>query len=277
MPFSNSRFELPERGIAVMGVLNVTPDSFSDGGAYSNLDSALKRAREMANEGADIIDVGGESVRPGADPISADEELSRVLPIVERLVDLGLAVSIDTYKAVVAKEALELGACIVNDVGACSDPKMPAVVAESDCMYCAMHKQGEYKTMQANPTYDDLMGETLEDLMGIVDRVGIDHSRIWIDPGLGFGKTTEHNLTIVKHIRRYVTTGFPVLIGVSRKRSIGQILGTHDRPLPIEDRLSGSLSVQIYCQMQGVRIIRTHDVRETVRAARVLDAILSSD
>lgn len=259
-----------------MGVLNLTPDSFSDGGAYTNPDRAIERAKEMAKEGAEIIDIGGESVRPGAEPISADEELSRVLPVIKRVVEQGLAVSIDTYKGSVAKEALKSGACIVNDVGGCTDPDMPAVLAESNCLYCAMHKQGDFRTMQVNPTYSDLIGETLEELMNIVERTKIDHSRIWIDPGLGFGKTTEHNLRIIKHVRRYVSTGFPVLIGISRKRSIGQILGSEERPLPLEDRLSGSLAVQVYTQINGARIIRTHDVRESVRAARIVQAIQDS-
>lgn len=267
---------MPEHGAVIMGVLNVTPDSFSDGGVYTDPEKAVHRAKEMAMEGADIIDIGGESTRPGADPISADEELSRVIPVLKKVVDLGLPVSIDTYKAQVAKEALSLGACIVNDVGGCTDPKMPEVLAESDCGYCAMHKLGDFKTMQINPTYSDLIGETLEELMKIVERTKIHHSRIWIDPGIGFGKTTDHNLRIIKHVRRYVSTGYPVLIGISRKRSIGQILGSEDRPLPLEDRLTGSLAVQVYAQLNGVRIIRTHDVRESVRAARMVQAITDS-
>jgi dihydropteroate synthase len=262
----------------IMGVLNVTPDSFSDGGRYADVDAALLRAQEMIREGADFIDVGGESTRPkstaygeGADPVSLDEELGRVIPVVEALVrETDVPVSVDTYKAAVAREALAAGAVIVNDIsGFHGDPAMPAVVAAAGASAVLMHMKGTPKTMQADPSYDDLLGEVTGYLHTSV-ATGQAHgiTQMFVDPGIGFGKRLHHNLMLLANLDRLRILGYPVLIGPSRKSFIGSILD-----LPVGERLEGSLAACVAAVLRGAHVIRVHDVRESKRAALVADAI----
>lgn len=266
-------FHLPTDRPAVMGVLNLTPDSFSDAGAYASVAEAVDAARRMMDEGADLIDVGGESTRPGAEPVSADEELRRVLLVVERLVTAGVPVSIDTMKAAVARAAIGSGVVAVNDVSALRDPGMLGILVESDVSVCLMHTQGTPQTMQFQPRYTDVVAEVraaLVDTATAAEAAGVNHDRIWIDPGIGFGKTDTHNLTLLANLNRLVETGYPVLLGVSRKGFLGRLLGgagTHAR-------LPGALAIQVLAQAEGVRIIRTHDVLETRRSVTAAKAIL---
>jgi dihydropteroate synthase len=257
----------------LMGILNVTPDSFSDGGAYPTVAAAIEAGRKMIDEGAQIIDVGGESTRPGSEPVPADEELRRTIPVVDGLVRVGIDVSIDTMKAAVAREALAAGASVVNDVTALRDPEMRKVCASACCGVCLMHMQGEPNTMQASPVYDDVVAEVRRFLVNAAARAegaGIDRERIWIDPGIGFGKTARHNLALLRNLSVLVETGYPVLIGVSRKSFLGKI-GTPDRPSrPVTDRLPETLAVQVLVQSAGARIIRAHDVQA---ARRVIDTV----
>lgn len=260
---------------AIMGVLNITPDSFSDGGDFLDLDLALQRARQMVDEGAAIIDVGGESSRPGAQVVSEEQELERVLPVVSGLVQLGIAVSVDTRKSKVASECLSAGAECINDITGFSDPEMVKVIAKSSATACIMHMQGEPGSMQNNPHYSDVCAEVFGFLgsraHALIDQ-GITSDRIWVDPGIGFGKTLDHNLKLLKNIGNLVQMGFPVLIGVSRKSYLGKIF---DEPDPLK-RLSGSLASQVLAQASGVKIIRTHDVLQTSRAIETVARILES-
>ncbi len=265
-------FDCSERTI-VMGVLNVTPDSFSDGGLYADLDGAVERAKEMAEEGADIVDIGGESTRPGSDPVPADEEVHRTIPVIERLAaDLPhLAVSIDTRKAQVAAAALTAGASIVNDISAGSDPAMFATIAGTGAGLALMHMQGDPKTMQQNPTYDDVVSEVKAYLRARVEAAvatGISRDRIAVDPGLGFGKSLEHNLALMRHIEEFLDLGRPVLVGPSRKSFIGRVLGTE-----VDERLEGTAGAVAWLVSRGAGIVRVHDVKEMVRVVRVVDAI----
>jgi len=257
----------------VMGVLNVTPDSFSDGGRFFDLDVAVKGAVRMAEDGADILDVGGESTRPGSDPVSADEEVERVVPVIERIAgETGLPVSIDTRKAQVAEAALDAGATIVNDVAAGRDPQMFEVVREAGAGMVLMHMKGEPKTMQEAPVYDDVVREVHDFLAERIEAAvaaGIDRSRLAVDPGLGFAKTTAHSLTVMKETAAFLNLGLPLLVGPSRKSFIGEVLGTE-----VGERLEGTLGAVCFMVARGAHIVRVHDVRETVRAVRVVDAIL---
>lgn len=274
MPFS-----LPTSRPAVMGILNVTPDSFSDGGVHFDREVAVNAGIRMSAEGADIIDVGGESTKPGSPGVSVDEELARVLPVVEALVKAHLTVSIDTRKPAVARKALEAGATILNDVSGLRDPEMVAVAAEASCTVCIMHMQGTPDTMQENPSYEDVVEEVREYLLRQADaaiQAGVAPSNIWIDPGIGFGKNLQHNIELLRNLDRFVDTDFPVLVGVSRKSFIGRILGAPDAPLPANERVEGTLALQVLAQAMGARILRAHDVLPTVRAARAADALLGS-
>lgn len=259
----------------LMGVLNVTPDSFSDGGQFFSSDGAIARGLQMVQEGADLIDVGGESTRPGALEVSADEELLRVIPVIEALSKAGVKVSIDTYKPLVAEAALKSGAQIVNDVTGLRDPEMADVCAKYDCTVCIMHMQGEPRTMQQNPTYGDVVSEVSEFLVDRAERAiesGIPREKIWLDPGIGFGKTLDHNLLLLKNLDQVVAKGFPVLIGVSRKSFIGKVTG-----VDIADaRMPGSLAAQVIAQSNGAQIIRTHDVKESKQAIDITHAILNA-
>ncbi|MDI6731560.1 MAG: dihydropteroate synthase [Candidatus Margulisbacteria bacterium] len=258
----------------IMGILNVTPDSFSDGGKYSDLNSAINHAEQMAAEGADIIDIGGESTRPGSERISAEEEIDRVVPVIEKLIHkISIPLSIDTTKAEVAAAALSAGAAMVNDIsGLRFDPKMPELVAQAKVPICLMHIQGTPQNMQVNPSYSDLMGEIigyLQEGLAIAKRAGILHEQIIIDPGIGFGKTVEQNLEIVKKLCELKVLGCPILVGPSRKSVIGKVLD-----LPVEDRLEGTLAMVALSAANGANIVRVHDVKAAKRTVKMVEAIV---
>jgi dihydropteroate synthase len=256
-----------------MGVLNVTPDSFSDGGAFLDHAAAITQARALIAAGADIIDIGGESTRPGADPVSVDEECARVVPVIEALVALGgPPVSVDTMKAPVAQAALAAGARIVNDVSAGGfDPEMLAVVAAAGAGYVAMHMQGEPRTMQDAPAYDDVVVEVGARLRSRVDaaiRAGIDRDAICADPGIGFGKTTAHNVELLQHLPRLrEIAGIPLLVGTSRKRFLGT-LARPSAPLDVTERAEATTASVVWCFAHGVAVVRVHDVAAAVAARR---------
>jgi len=271
-----SRWLPPDRP-AIMGILNVTPDSFSDGGHFLDVDRAAEHAEKMAADGADIIDVGGESTRPGAEPVAVDEELCRVIPVIERLAKLGLATSIDTSKALVAHAALQAGAVFVNDVSGASDPDMAELCSRHDFPLCIMHMQGDPKTMQVAPKYDNVTQDVLSWLIQRAEFLrgqGIPSKNIWIDPGFGFGKTTEHNLELVINIGKFASSGYKTLIGVSRKSFLGRVIGAESEPAAIEDRIEAGLIVQATCQRSGIRMIRTHDVAETGKQVKITVALM---
>ncbi len=256
----------------VMGVLNVSPDSFSDGGRFAELPAALAQAERLAGEGAAIIDVGGESTRPGAAPVDVDEELRRVIPVIEHLVErLALPVSVDTSKPEVMRAAIAAGASMINDVTALRAPGAVEAVAESDVAVCLMHMQGEPRTMQNEPHYTDVLVEVRDFLRGRVAcciEAGISVSRLVIDPGFGFGKTQEHNLELLRRLRELVADGHPVLAGLSRKSMIGKLTGRVDG-----ERLGGSLALATLAILSGARIVRAHDVAPTVDAIRIIAAM----
>jgi dihydropteroate synthase len=258
---------------SVMGVVNVTPDSFSDGGVNFRAEDAVAAARRMLAEGAAIVDVGGESTRPGSEGVSAEEELRRVMPVLEALQG-EVPVSIDTAKAEVARRAIQLGAELVNDVTALrGDPELAGVVAESGLYLCLMHMQGEPRTMQLNPTYDDVAGEvaaSLEERLRCAVDAGIPEERICVDPGFGFGKTMEQNFELLARLGEIVALGRPVLVGLSRKRSLGRILGD---PEATTGPLSASLAAAVEAYERGATIFRVHDVREHVEALTVAAAV----
>lgn len=258
----------------VIGILNVTPDSFFDGGLYSDAATAVDRGIEMASEGADIIDVGGESSRPGAEPAEAAEELERVMPVVEGLVGVGISVSIDTTKSQVAERALSAGAEMVNDISALgSDPEMAGVVARHGAAVVLMHMRGTPRTMQDDVTYTDMMAEIFAYLSARVDCAtarGIDREKIVIDPGIGFGKSPEANLEILRRLGELKSLGAAVLVGTSRKSFIGKTLG-----LEISERLSASLAAATAAVAGGAHMVRVHDVKESVRAVRMMDLVRS--
>jgi dihydropteroate synthase len=255
----------------VMGILNVTPDSFSDGGRFHEPAAALERARQLVEEGASIVDVGGESTRPGAKPVATDEELRRVLPVFERLAaSLPVPLSVDTRKPEVMRAALAAGASLVNDVSALAAPGALEAVAASDAAVCLMHMQGEPGSMQAAPRYDDVVAEVRAFLSGraaACARAGIGRERLVVDPGFGFGKTLEHNLALLAGLPELAADGLPVLAGLSRKRMIGALTGRTEG-----ERLAGSLAAAAVAAINGARIIRAHDVGATVDALAVLAA-----
>lgn len=256
----------------LMGILNVTPDSFSDGGLYNSPSDALDAVRRLVSEGADIIDVGGESTRPGAEPVPEAEELRRVLPVVEALVGCGARVSVDTMKPNVARQALKAGAEMVNDVTALRLPEMREVCAEAQCSVCLMHMQGEPKTMQLAPSYGDVVDEVKSFLFGAAERAvlaGVAANKIWLDPGIGFGKTHQHNLELFRNLEMLTQTGYPIMVGASRKAFLGRIGGQDGHILSVEDRLPGSLAVHILSLERGASMIRAHDVLATRRAMDV--------
>lgn len=262
--------------VHIMGVLNVTPDSFSDGGLYLDPARAVERARVMLAEGADIIDVGGESTRPGAGWVAVDEELRRVLPVVEAVASQASAVvSIDTTKAQVARAALQAGAVIVNDVSALRfDPEMTPTVCSSGAGVVLMHMLGTPRTMQQDPTYSDVVGEVGASLLEwaqAAERAGVAAEQIVLDPGIGFGKTREHNLSLIKGVSVLRRAGYPVLIGASRKSFIGTTLGA-----PVGQRLEGTAAAVACSVMGGAAIVRVHDVRQMAQVVRMVEAILSA-
>jgi len=280
LKIGDKKFDLDEKTL-VMGILNVTPDSFSDGGLYYSIDKAVEHAKEMQKNGADIIDIGGESSRPGSKPVSIEEELHRVIPVIEQLIgEISIPLSIDTYKSRVAEEAIKLGVGMVNDITALrGDRNMVSIVREYDTTLCIMHMKGTPTTMQRNPYYKDVMGEItsfLEERSRYGIEQGIPRDNIIVDPGIGFGKRTgdgiEDNCTIIRELSRLKKLGFPILVGASRKTFIGNICGD-DKPLTVDDRLEGSLAAACIAAMNGADIIRVHDVRETKRALKLVDCI----
>jgi len=260
-------------GCLLMGVLNVTPDSFSDGGKFFNPGKAIEHGLEMAAEGAAIIDVGGESTRPGSNPVSAAQQIRRVVPVIEALCEkTKVPVSIDTYKFEVAEAALEAGAAMINDITAVSDERMGELAAETQVPVVLMHMQGTPATMQIEPKYDDVVGEVLEFLLGRAkkaEKLGVSKEMIFIDPGIGFGKTTEHNLSLLRNIDKFVATGYRVLVGTSRKRFIGQITGK-EKPA---ERIFGTAATVAFCALAGVSILRVHDVAEMTDVVKVANAV----
>ena len=257
----------------MMGVMNITPDSFSDGGHFFDPDVAVKRALDMIDEGAAIIDIGGESSRPGSQPVSADEQIRRTVPVISALAEQSdCLISIDTMSAEVARAALDAGAHIINDISAFErDPQMAAVAAEYQAGAILMHMQGLPETMQDNPQYDSVAGEVCSYLKArakVATDAGLDSQCIALDPGIGFGKTQPHNIELLQSIPQLRALGFPVLIGASRKSLVGHLTGR-----PVDDRLAGSLGVAAHAIMQGAEILRVHDVKETCDMATVLDRL----
>ena len=256
----------------VMGILNVTPDSFSDGGLYLDHGAAVGRGIEMVDEGADIVDVGGESTRPGSDPVSPDEERDRVVPVIETLAaKVAVPISVDTRNPAVARAALEAGAVIVNDISGARDPAMFTVAREAGAGVVLMHMKGEPKSMQVAPHYDDVVVEVHEYLRERIEAAefaGIAPERLCIDPGIGFGKDLQQNLTLMYHLDALLDLGRPVLVGPSRKRFIGALLD-----LPEDERVEGTAGAVAWLVARGANIVRVHDVKEMVRVVRVVDAI----
>ncbi len=266
MKLQCGRFSFDLEKPLVMGVVNITPDSFSDGGRFLDREAAVSHARRLAGEGADIIDIGGESTRPGAAPVSEEDELDRILPVLGSLSDL--AVSVDTRRPRVMREALAAGASMINDVDALRAPGALEAVKQSDCAVCLMHKKGEPATMQRDPHYDDVVREVKDFLKQRVDAAlgaGIAAARITVDPGFGFGKTVEHNLELLARLSEL--SGFPIVAGMSRKSTIGKLTGRG-----VEGRLAGSLSVALLALQAGARILRVHDVKETRDVIAVWEA-----
>ena len=263
-------FALDKKAL-VMGILNVTPDSFSDGGHYQTLEFAVSRVEEMIAEGADIIDIGGESSRPGAPALPLEQELGRVMPAIYAMRDLGRALSVDTYKPEVMREAIIAGVDMINDINAFRAPGALEAVLGSDCALCVMHMQGTPQNMQKDPSYSDVVAEVIQFLherVAAMTALGIERERICIDPGFGFGKTVEHNFVLMRNIgKMQQELGLPVVAGVSRKSMIGAVTGK-----PVERRLAGNIGGALAAIAQGARIVRVHDVIETVDALKVWQA-----
>jgi dihydropteroate synthase len=260
-----------------MGIVNVTPDSFSDGGQFIDADRAVCHALSLVDDGADILDIGAESTRPGAEPVPEDEEIRRVLPVIERVAKrVSVPISVDTTKAEVARRAIEAGAVIVNDVsGLTGDPQMPSVCARAGAGVVCMHRQGTPQTMQIAPRYDDVVAEIAEYLSGRIkdlEQQGIAHERIIIDPGIGFGKTSAHNLAILRNVARFRTMGRPVLIGHSRKRFLSKLLGR-----TVDELVAGTIGVAVALALQGTDVLRVHDVRAVRDALAACREIMKSD
>lgn len=268
MKIGNKIFE-PSEKTYVMGILNVTPDSFSDGGSYTSIDKAMEQTEKMIQQGADIIDVGGESTRPGHVQIGDEEEIKRVVPVIREIKKkFDIPVSIDTYKSAVAKAALEVGADLLNDIwGFRYDEKMAELAAEYDVPVCLMHNRD-------NLDYDDFMEDVKKDLqisLDIAEKYGVKKENIMLDPGVGFGKTYEQNLMVMNHLEEIVDMGYPVLLGTSRKSVIGLTLD-----LPVDEREEGTLATSVLGAIKGCRFVRVHDVEKNVRALKMTDAILHS-
>jgi dihydropteroate synthase len=262
----------------IMGVVNVTPDSFSDGGRFLDADSAVEHGLRLTEEGAHILDIGGESTRPGADPVGEDEELQRVVPVIERLARSGQArLSIDTTKAGVARAALEAGASLVNDVSALRfDPGMAALVAETGVGCCLMHMLGEPRTMQEDPRYDDVVSNVkafLEERLAFAVAAGIDEARVWLDPGIGFGKTVEHNLELLRRLDEIVAIGRPVVVGTSRKSFLGKLAGGRSEG----ERLPGTIATNVLALERWASVFRVHDVAQNADALAVAAATVRTD
>ncbi|MFA5847221.1 MAG: dihydropteroate synthase [Thermodesulfovibrionales bacterium] len=273
LTWSNFSLDFSKRTY-IMGILNVTPDSFSEGGQYFDKSLAIKRAYEMVEEGADIIDIGGESTRPGSEPVPLEEELRRTIPVIEAIVkNIKVPISIDTYKADVAKRALDAGASMVNDIsGMRFDPEMPKVVSQYKVPVVIMHIKGNPKTMQKEPVYEALIPEIMDYLrmsIRLAVKFGIDEDKIVIDPGIGFGKTFDHNLEIIKNLHEFTLLEKPLLIGPSRKAFLGKILND----APASERLEGTAAAVAISILNGADIVRVHDVKEMKKVALVADAV----
>jgi dihydropteroate synthase len=265
------RFELTFERPLTMGIVNVTPDSFSDGSLYFDADAAIAHGRELIAEGADMLDIGGESTRPGAPPVPAGEELQRILPVVEALRITGVPISVDTSKPEVMRRALAAGADMINDVYGFRQPGALEAVADTDCGLCAMHMQGEPRTMQLAPHYQDLLQDIRQFLQARADAIkrrGIPLRRVALDPGFGFGKTPEQNYRLLRNLESLRVYGLPLLAGVSRKSMIGHITGR-----PASERIAGSVAGALAAVRYGAQIVRVHDVAQTVDALKVWDAV----
>lgn len=259
----------------VMGILNVTPDSFSDGGQFTNIDAAIAHAQQLIDDGADIIDIGGESTRPGATPVPLETELQRVIPVIQALAKCGVALSIDTYKPAVMQAAIKAGVHMVNDVFALQQPGAIEAVQDSAVGLCLMHMQGTPQTMQLQPQYQDVVQEVRQFLQQRVSQLsaaGIAKQRIAIDPGFGFGKKTQHNLTLLKQLAQIRFDDLPILAGLSRKSILGQLAGGDP-----SQRLYASLAASVLAVSHGANIVRVHDVKATVEALKVTAAVLQKD
>lgn len=258
--WGGSRFQLARP--MIMGVVNVTPDSFSDGGSYLDPQVAIDRAKFLFEAGADIVDVGGESTRPGAEPVSLQLERERVIPVVQELSRLGVPLSIDTQKPILMEEAIECGACLINDISGAQDPEVVSIVARTNVGLCVTHMQGSPRVMQQNPSYQDVIQEVftfLQERVLTLIRAGVNPSNIVVDPGFGFGKTFDHNLALLGNLNKFRALGHPILVGLSRKAMLGAITNKED-PL---DRLGSSIASVIFAVTQGAEIVRVHDVNET--------------
>lgn len=265
--FLCGRFEFDLERPLVMGIVNITPDSFSDGGQHADTDSAVSHARRLIDEGAQILDLGGESTRPGAEPVSAQDELARLLPVIEALRDCGVPLSIDTFKPEVMRAVLDAGADMINDIYGFRQPGAIEAVAQSRCGLCVMHMKGEPGTMQQAPEYTDLLGEISVFLGARAQRLRaawVDPRRIVLDPGFGFGKTADHNYQLLRRLSSLRVSSYPLLTGLSRKTMIGEATGK-----PVADRLAGSIAGALACVARGSSIVRVHDVAETVDALKV--------
>ncbi len=274
--WQTTRFRIDLSRPQVMGIVNVTPDSFSDGGRHADTARALAHCERLVKEGADILDIGGESTRPGAAPVALEEELQRVLPVLEGALALGVPVSVDTIKPEVMQRALDRGVDIVNDIHALTLPgAVEAVAAHPHCGVCLMHMRGDPATMQQRPAYDDVVAEVsafLRERLQAVQARGVDPERIVLDPGIGFGKSVEHNLELMRRQRELLALGHPLLLGWSRKSTLGALTGR-----PVEERLAASLAAALASVQRGARIVRVHDVAPTVDALKVWGAASLGD
>jgi dihydropteroate synthase len=274
MHLSCGRFELDLSTPRVMGIVNVTPDSFSDGGKFNTTDKAVAHGMQLIEQGADILDIGGESTRPGATPVPLDEELNRVIPVIKALVKAGIPLSIDTYKPEVMRAAIDAGVDIVNDVCALQEDGALEIVAASKVGLCLMHMQGRPQTMQADPQYQDVVKEVADFLaarLKAAEQAGIARGRIVLDPGFGFGKRTSHNLTLLNHLSSLQSLGLPLLVGLSRKSVLGQVVG-----LSVDERIHASIAASVVSVMKGANIVRVHDVKPTVDALKIVSAAMQN-
>ncbi|SCY35917.1 Dihydropteroate synthase [Nitrosospira sp. Nl5] len=254
-----------------MGIVNVTPDSFSDGGLYASTESALRHAACLIEQGADLLDIGGESTRPGGTPVSTEEELRRTIPVVQALVRMDAFVSVDTSKPEVMRAAIKAGAAMINDVNALRAPGALEAVAEGGVAVCLMHMQGEPRGMQVSPQYDDVVAEVkgfLRQRLNAAQAAGISGERLIIDPGFGFGKTLQHNIELLRHLDRFTDMGAPVMVGLSRKSMLGKITGN-----PVNDRIYASVAAALLARVKGAGILRVHDVKATKDALAVYNAV----
>lgn len=276
MIWQTTRFRIDLSRPQVMGIVNTTPDSFSDGGSHASAAAAARHCERLVAEGADILDIGGESTRPGAEPVPLAEELARVLPVLRAAVTMGVPVSIDTYKADVMAAALDLGVDIVNDIAALQQPRALEVVsAHPSCGVCLMHMQGEPGSMQAAPAYGDVVSEVAQFLRQRADAVreaGVQHERMVLDPGIGFGKTAAHNLALLNRQRELLALGHPLLVGWSRKRTLGELTGR-----PVDERVVASVAAALAAVLRCAQVLRVHDVAATVDALKVWQAAGSGD